>query len=411
MAAVVRGIDLQPSAHEPRGFLEPVMAGDEVAGHPVDLAVGRIDVEHPPHLDLEIVAPVFDPGHGRRQRPRLEAPLVDGEGARERLGARFMVAVVETAPGQEEVRVQVVRIDLDGSAGRRFRRRGVRVGQGAGHPQQRRRPVFVDLQRRLVRLRGIRLVVLLAEEVAPEGVDGGVVGGDARRAPQQRVGLPIAPQGPRGAGRPVQVDGVRRALQPVDEHPQAGRRVVAQARAFGARVFEQTRGVAMQQRQLEPRRADRVLGRHRRQPPLGRLVLAAQDVEPRQQRRRRRVAGIPLAGQGPRFVAVAVRQRPGGRAVELLFLGPRVPGLGRRRRRPQARDAEDGRAAEPAEAGTSARHCMPSPLHQATDRPIISGSRDRRGRAAQRKAIDCCEGMSKRRRQRTQDSTSSTRTM
>ena len=242
---------------------------------------------------------------------------------------------------------------------------GVGVGEGAGHPQQRRRPVLIDLQRRDVGLRRLRLIVLLAEQVAPQGLDRGVVGGGPGRVPQQRVGLPVAPEGPRGAGRAVQVDGVRRALQPVDEHPKPGRRLVAPAQ------------VLVEQRQLQPRRADGIRFRHRGEPLLGRLVFAAEDVEPREQRRPRRVRGVPLPRQGPRLVVFAVGQHPRGRAVELVLLRPRVALLGRRRGRPRPRDADDERGAEHAEAGTSARHTA-SPVHQVLNGPIISRS-GRRG--------------------------------
>ena len=242
------------------------------------------------------------------------------------------------------MRVQVVRIDLDRPARRRARLRGVGVRKGPGHPQKRRRPVLVDLERGDVGLRGLRLIVLLAEQVAPEGLDRGVVGGDARRVPQQRVGLPVAPERPSGAGGTIQVDHIRRTLQPVDEHPQPGRRLVAPAQ------------ILVEQRQLQPRRADRIRRRDRREPLFRRIVLAAEDVETRQQRCRRRVRGVPVPRQGPRLVIGAVGQRAGGRALELLLLRPRVSLLGRRRDRPQARDAERDHGAEHAKAGKSARH-------------------------------------------------------
>ena len=365
VAPRVGGIELQPPAHQRRRLLETVVAGGEVAGDPVDLAVGRIDLEHPPDLGLEVVQPVLDIGDRGHQRPRLEAPIVDGEGAIERRPAGLVVTVVEAALGQEQVRVQIVGIDLDGPARRRARLRGVGVRKGPGHPQKRRRPVLVDLERGDVGLRGLRLIVLLAEQVAPEGLHRGVVGSDPGRVPQQRVGLPVAAEGPRGAGGPVQVDGVGGALQPVDEHPQPGRRLVAPAQ------------VLVQQRQLQSGRADRILGRDRSQALFRRVVLAAENVETRQQRCRRRVRGVPVPRQGPRLVIGAVGQRARRRAVELVLLRPRVPLLGRRRDRPRPHGADDDRGAEHTEAGTSAGHTAP-PLHQILNGPIISTSGTRR---------------------------------
>ena len=118
-------------------------------------------------------------------------------------------------------------------------------------------------------------------------------------------------------------------LQPVDEHVETRGRLI------------QPSEIVLQQRQLEPGGAEGVGRRDRLQARLGGGVVPTKHIQPGQQRRGRRVGGVPGVRQLARLVVGAMRECPCRRAVKLLLLRPRVAALGRRRRGPDEHDAQD----------------------------------------------------------------------
>ena len=87
----------------------------------------------------------------------------------------------------------------------------------------------------------------------------------------------------------------------------------------------------MEQGQLETGAADRVGGRHRGQPLLCRGILAAHDVQPRQDRDRGWVSGGARLGQAAGLVVIPVRERACHRTVKLCLLRARHLRDGRKR--------------------------------------------------------------------------------
>ena len=164
-------VELQGAARQRHRLLEPVVAGEQRSGHPVDVAVARGDRQHLVSFDLELVEPVFDIGQAREERSRLEARGVDGQRLLEQLPGLRALAGIDRLICQKDVCRDVGRIDLEHFLRERDGLRRVLFRQRARRPEQSRRPPGIHVERGLERLHGLADVIGLQEQLAPAGVD------------------------------------------------------------------------------------------------------------------------------------------------------------------------------------------------------------------------------------------------
>ena len=131
--AVVR-IDGQGSAHQGGRLVEAVRPGRMAARDAVDVAVGGVDREHAGDLRLEVGRAILEIGHGRHERTRLQAGVVDRQRPVDRGAGRGGVPIAELLLGDEQVRRDVVGMDLQGALDRAAGERRILVHQRARQP-------------------------------------------------------------------------------------------------------------------------------------------------------------------------------------------------------------------------------------------------------------------------------------
>ena len=301
-------LQLKGAARHRYRFFEPVVARQQISGHAEDIAVARCDREHLVRFGLELLGLVFDVGQPGKERPGLEARRIDGERLLQQLAGLRTLAGVDGLVGQEHVRGDVGRIDLQHLLRERDRLRRVLVGQRARRPEQGRRPVGLRLERRLERLQRFAGVVGLQEQLAPAGVDRGV-------ARQRRHGLAI-----RGVGVLELIERAQRArfsrqLRARVAPGRGGRRHDAIEQRVALRPAEHLQEQPQLERGIAARRA---LGR-RPQRRLGLLVASARDQRTRRQRHHGGI--LPVERRRQRRDVVVAAFEEGARGVLKVGLG------------------------------------------------------------------------------------------
>ena len=334
VGARVGRIERQRAPDERDRLGEAVGPRDLTARDPVDVAVRRVDRQHPLDLGGEVVSAVLQVGDGGKQRARLQAARVDRERPLDRLARGVAVPVAELELRNEQMRPDAGFVDAEGALHRPAGDRGVLVRQHPRHADQGRHPFLVQLQRILKRLQRVGIVVLLEEQLAPRGVDRRIVGQRPRGPAQERVGPPEAAGGARGERAVVLRQPVER-VQAVDDDRLEERHRLADAAERHEQPCE-----------LETGHAAGVGAGDGVEQRLGLAIVPDVDQQPGAERRGSRIGRVAAGGQLLRRLAVPVCEGTGGVPVELLVLGDLVGGLSgarRRRRREQQSHGEHGR--------------------------------------------------------------------
>ena len=327
-ARVVR-IELQRSPDEGDRLGKAVGPRGLTARDAVDVAVCRVDCQHPLDLGREVVGPVLQIVDSRQERARLQAARVDLERPSDRLARGVAVAVAQLQLRDEQVRPDVRVVDAEGALHRPAGHRRVLIRQHPRHADQGRNPVFVELQRVLKRLQRVRIVVFLEEELAPGGVDRGIVRQHARGAAKERVGPPEASRGARGKRAVVLRQTVERVQPPDDD------RLEQRGSLAGTPERHKQAG------ELQTGHAARGLPGDGRQQRLGIIVFPNLDQQPGAERGCRGVRRIATGGKFFRRLTITVRESTSCVPVELLFRGKLVGRLARTRSGKEHRQQEE----------------------------------------------------------------------
>ena len=123
------------------GLVETIEARRQIAGDAIDLAEVRVDGQHARRLGVERRLVVADVGDRAQERPRVEMRRIGLEDALDPFACRVVAGVVEVQPGEEEVRVSEVGVDLEGFFGRSRGHRWILAGNRFCDAEMRRGPV------------------------------------------------------------------------------------------------------------------------------------------------------------------------------------------------------------------------------------------------------------------------------
>ena len=173
-ARVVR-IEREPAPRQRHGFVKPVAAGGALAGGAEHLAVTGRDRQRLARPQPRIRLLVLDVRDRGQLRVRLDTRRIDRQRLLQQLSRLGIVIRVGRLLRQKDLRIDRGRVDLENLLGRRDSLRRVVVGQRARRAHDRGRPAAIDLQNRVERFQRLGFVVRFEKQLAPSGIDGGIV--------------------------------------------------------------------------------------------------------------------------------------------------------------------------------------------------------------------------------------------
>ena len=195
-------VDLERPSRQLNRLVEPVVACRVVAGHAVDITVDRIEREGGGSTCFEVV----DAGLEKRDRAIegscFQAVRIHRQRLLDRCAGPVALTIVERQLGDQEVRGNVVRIELEHALGNGLRGGRVLFERRVGKTNAARHEVGVRLQRSLERPNGIGAVVLLEQQLAPRCIDFRIVRRHRAGAAQEGVGVLKAAKGARRQAQP-----------------------------------------------------------------------------------------------------------------------------------------------------------------------------------------------------------------
>ena len=207
-------VDLERSSGQLDRLVKPVVARRMVTGHAVDIAVDGIQGKGAGSTSLEVAGTGLEEGDRGIEGPCFQAVRIHCQRLPDRCACIIALTIVERQLGDQEVRGDVARIDLQRSFGSGLRGSRVLLKSRFGKTDTRRHVVGIRLQRSLERSNGVGAVVLLEKQLAPRRIDRRIVRRHRARAAQVGIGILKA------------VERARRQSQPHD----IGRRIPGPAR-------------------------------------------------------------------------------------------------------------------------------------------------------------------------------------